>query len=165
MNIEYDKQLMMKEIKELAIKFRFAIDSARNERRFSADQCFRNFPTGCCGITAELLARFLMDNGIKGKVTYIGGTYHDYSLELQSHAWLIIENDIVVDITGDQFKYYPVPVNFNETVYVGLYNDFYNLFEINKEDTCNNDYPLDDTYVRNHLSRRKLYEIILEYIY
>lgn len=154
----------MREIKELATKFRIAIESAKNERRFTADQCFRDFPKGCCGITAELLARFLMDNGIKGKLTYIGGTYRDYSLELPSHAWLEIENSIVVDITGDQFKYYQAPFNFNEAVYVGLYNDFYNLFEIDIEGICNNYYPLGDAYVRNHLSRRKLYEIILEYI-
>ncbi len=154
----------MREIKKLATKFRIAIESAKNERRFITNQCFRNFPNGCCGITAELLARFLMDNGIKGKLTYIGGTYREYSLELPSHAWLKIENNIVVDITGDQFKYYPVPFNFNEAVYVGLYNDFYNLFEIDEEEICNNYYLLDDVYVRNHLSRRKLYEIILEYI-
>lgn len=154
----------MKEIKEMATKFRIAIESAKNERRFTVDQCFRNFPNGCCGITAELLAKFLMDNGIKSKLTYIAGTYREQSLELPSHAWLKIENNIVVDITGDQFKYYPEPLNFNETVYVGLYNDFYNLFEIDEEEICNNYYLLDDVYVRNHLSRRKLYEIILEYI-
>ncbi len=154
----------MREIKKLATKFRIAIESAKNERRFTADQCFRNFPNGCCGITTELFARFLMDNGIKGKLTYIVGTCHDYSLELPSHAWLKLENNIVVDITGDQFKYYPVPFKFNETVYVGLYNDFYNLFDIDEEEICNNYYPLDDSYIRNHLSRRKLYEIILEYI-
>ncbi|MCB2353919.1 hypothetical protein [Clostridium estertheticum] len=155
---------MMQEIKELATKFRIAIESAKNERRFTDDQCFRNFPSGCCGITAELLAQFLMDNDIKSKLTYIGGTCRDYSLELQSHAWLKIEDNIVVDITIDQFKCCLVPFVFNETVYVGLYNDFYNQFEIDVEEICNNYYPLEDMYIRNHLSRRKLYEIILEYI-
>lgn len=154
----------MQEIKELATQFRIAIESAKNERRFIVDQCFRNFPSGCCGITTELLAKFLMDNGIKSKLTYIGGTCREKSLEPLSHAWLKIDNNIIVDITGDQFKYYPVPFNFNETVYVGLYNDFYNLFEIDEEETCNNYYPLNDSHIRNHLSRRKLYEIILEYI-
>lgn len=154
----------MREIKELATKFRIAIESAKNDRRFISDQCFRNFPRGCCGITTELLARFLMDNGIKDKLTYIGGTYREYSLELPSHAWLKIENNIVVDITGDQFKYDPAPLNFCDAVYVGLYNDFYNLFEIDAEEIFNNYYLLDDSYVPNHLSRRKLYEIILEYI-
>lgn len=154
----------MQEIKELATEFRIAIENAKNDRRFTADQCFRNFPSGCCGITAELLAKFLMDNGIKRKLTYIGGTFREPSLELPSHAWLKIGNNIIVDITGDQFKYYPIPFNFSEPVYVGLYIDFYNLFEIDVEEICNNYYLLDDRYIRNHISRRKLYEIILEYI-
>ncbi|QLY78079.1 hypothetical protein HZF06_13355 [Clostridium intestinale] len=105
-----------------------------------------------------------MDNGIKCKLTYIYGSFREQSIDLLSHAWLKIENNIVVDITGDQFKYYPELFNFNETVYVGLYNNFYNLFEIDLKESCNNYYPLDDTYVRSHLSRKKLYEIILEYI-
>lgn len=155
---------MIRKILELATKFRIAIESAKNNGRFSADQHFRDFPNGCCGITSELLAKFLMENGIKCKLTYIVGTYRDYSLELSSHAWLKIDNNIIVDITGDQFKYYPVPLNFYENVYVGLYNYFYNLFEIDLEEICNNYYPLDNSYIRNYLSRRKLYEIILEYV-
>ena len=154
----------MQKIKELATEFRVAIVNAKNDRRFTADQCFRNFPSGCCGITSELLAKFLMDNGIKGELVYIGGTYRDYSQELPSHVWLELEDNIVVDITGDQFKYCSSPLNFNETVYVGPYNDFYNIFDIDEKEICNNYYPLNDVYIRNHLSRKKLYEIMLEYI-
>lgn len=36
-------------------------------------------------------------------------------------------------ITGDQFKWYPEPLNFREPVYVGPYNKFYNAFEENHE--------------------------------
>ncbi|PKM65454.1 MAG: hypothetical protein CVU95_15455 [Firmicutes bacterium HGW-Firmicutes-2] len=154
----------MHEIKKLAVRFRNAIESAREDRRFSSDQSFRNFPVGCCGITTELLAKFLMDNGIDDNLTYISGTYREDSQEPLSHAWLTVNNEIVVDITGDQFRHYSNALNCNETVYVGGYNERYNSFEIDEEEICNNYYPLDDRCIRSHLSRKKLYEIILEYI-
>jgi len=151
-------------IRQLASKFRRAIENAKNEGAFSGDQMFRNFPQGCCGITSELLARFLIDNDIKIKLTYVCGTYRDPSFELPSHAWLKINKNTVIDITGDQFKYYPEPLYFNEAIYVGPYTDFYNLFETNVEEICDNYFPLIDNYIRNYISRKKLYEIILKYI-
>lgn len=154
----------MKKIKELAIKLRSAIDSAKSDDKFMADQCFINFPEGCCGITSELLARFLIDNGVDETIICMYGTYYDDSLGRPSHSWLRINNDLIVDITGDQFKFYPRPINFNESVYVGPYTRFHRSFEITAEEQCNNYFPLDDTYIRSHLSRKKLYDIILEYI-
>ena len=155
----------MQKIKELSIKFRSAIDNAKNDGSFMADQCFINYPRGCCSITSELLAKFLIDNGVDGTITCMYGTYYDDSLGRPSHSWLRINNDLVVDITGDQFEFYPRPINFNESVYVGPYTGFHRLFEITAEEQCNNYFPLDDTYIRSHLSRKKLYDIILEYIY
>lgn len=154
----------MQKIKELAIIFRNAIDNAKNDGRFMEDQCFINFPRGCCGLTSELLARFLIDNGVDGMITCMYGTYYDDSLGRPSHSWLRINNNLVVDITGDQFEFYPRPINFNESVYVGTYTVFHRLFEITTEEQCNNYFLLDNTCIRGHLSRKKLYDIILEYI-
>lgn len=154
----------MRKIKELATKFRVAIESAKNSGRFTADQCFVNFPRGCCGVTSDLLARFLIENGVNEEITCMYGTFYDYSLELPTHSWLRIGSNLIVDITGDQFEHYPEPIRFNEAVYVGPDDGFHNSFEINTEERCTNYYPLDDTYIRRHLSRKKLYEIILEYI-
>ena len=155
---------MIRKIEELATKFRVAIESAKNSGCFTADQCFVNFPRGCCGVTSELLARFLIENGVNEKISCIYGTYYDYSLELPTHSWLRIGSNLTVDITGDQFEHYPEPIKFNEAVYVGPDTRFHSSFEINTEERCNNYYPLDDTYIRRHLSRKKLYQIILEYI-
>lgn len=154
----------MQKIKELAIRFRSAIDGAKSDGRFMADQNFINFPRGCCGITSELLARFLIDNGVDGTIICMYGTYYDDSLGWPSHSWLRINNDLIVDITGDQFEFYPRPINFKEPVYVGPYTRFHRMFEITAEEQCNNYFPLDDTYIRSYLSRKKLYAIILEYI-
>lgn len=154
----------MEKIEYLACKFRKAIEVAKSEGKFTYDQMFRNFPQGCCGITSELLSKFLLDNGIKAELTYVCGIYYNDLLESPSHAWLLANNNIVIDITGDQFKHYPAPVKFNKSIYVGFSNEFYELFEIREREICNNYYPLDDTYVRNHLSRKQLYELILECI-
>jgi len=49
------------------------------------------------------------------------GTYRDGNPEnTQSHVWLLTDNHIIIDITGDQFKYNPDLLNYRKTVYVGL---------------------------------------------
>ena len=40
----------MREIEALALKFRAAIEEAKEEKRFNRNQRFKNFPSGCCGI-------------------------------------------------------------------------------------------------------------------
>lgn len=154
----------MENIKKLATEFRGAIDDAKADGRFLEDQCFANFPVGCCGITSELLAHFLINNGVSGQIKCMYGTYYNDHLERPSHAWVTVDDKVVVDITGDQFKFYPEPITFNEPVYVGPYTRFYHSFEITDEEICNNYFPLDDTYMHRALSRKKLYDIILEYI-
>lgn len=126
----------MQEIEELVVTFRMAIDKAKDDRRFDRDQRFTNFPRGCCGITSELLAKFLYDNGYRKKITYVSAIFYDLELENPPHAWLVIENDIVLDITGDQFKGYPEPLKFKESVYVGPYNKFYKSFEEKLREEC-----------------------------
>ena len=49
----------MKEIKQLAMQFRDAIDIAKEAGDFDKDLSFCNFPLGCCGDASDLLAQFL----------------------------------------------------------------------------------------------------------
>ena len=153
----------MQEIEALALKFRTAIEEAKEDKRFNRDQRFNNFPSGCCGITSELLAKFLYDNGYRKKITYVSATFYDLNLENPPHAWLVIENDIVLDITGDQFKGYPEPLNFREPVYVGSYNKFYNAFEEQSRKDCG-DCRLDNIPYRSFMSLQELYDVICEYV-
>jgi len=123
----------MKDIKSLANQFREAIEVAKEAREFYKDIVFRNFPIGCCGDTCDLLAQFLLDNDIE--IYCVRGTYRDGSFEdIQSHAWLLADNQIIIDITGDQFRYTPHLLNYNKSVYVGAENDFYRLFEVDSID-------------------------------
>jgi hypothetical protein len=80
-----------------------------------------------------LLAQFLLDNDIQ--IYFVRGTYRDGSFEdMQSHAWLLTDNQIIIYITGDQFRYTPHLLNYNKSVYVGAENDFYRLFEVDSID-------------------------------
>ena len=119
----------MTDIKLLAKQFRESIDTVRNAGEFDKDFSFYNFPRGCCGDACDLLAHFLLDNGIR--TFYVCGTYNDGSFDnIQSHAWLLTENQTIIDITGDQFRNNPIFLNYNTPVYVGAGDDFHRLFEV-----------------------------------
>lgn len=117
----------MKNIKQLATQFRKAIELALEAGEFNDDSIYRRFPTGCCGDTSDLLAQYLLANGIK--TAYVCGTYRSSpDGNVQTHAWLMVDKHIIVDITGDQFSSNPAFLNYDRSVYVGEEDDFHKLF-------------------------------------
>ena len=82
------------EILELAQIFKEAAVSAYQACLFRDDIAFRNFPTGCCGDTCDLLATFLLSYGIE--TIYVCGTYRG-----QSHAWLVVNDNRVKQPTPE----------------------------------------------------------------
>ena len=50
----------------------------------------------------------------------------------------MIEDGIIIDITGDQFRNNPVFMNYNKAVYVGAEDDFHKLFTVNSRDVYKN---------------------------
>ena len=146
-------------IKILAFNFREAIEKAKDNDEPGA--FFRNFPYGQCGNTSDLLAQFFIDNGI-GPITYVSGTYYGNDLEDRwSHAWLSVD-DLIIDITGDQFKYHKGPLTYDIPVYIGPMTDFYRLFEIGTSGKCEH-LGLEEQWV-HYPELKKLYEIILKYL-
>lgn len=118
----------MKRIRSLVECFRTAIEKAQYAGEFGADY-FGRFPRGCCGDASDMLAQYLVEHGIRTK--YIVGTYwDDENGDSQSHAWLLLNEETIIDITGDQFQYNPVFLNFNKQVYIGPMNAFHRLFEV-----------------------------------
>lgn len=151
------------QIKKLAIKYRNAIESARDDGSFTLSNSFNHFPCGCCGNASSLLAEYLLTNGIE--TIWYSATRDD---DDWSHAWLIVkdnrikeptpntfywpenirntikkyginhpeqgvdltnyryedlEEGLIIDITGDQFDDYSVPV------YVGQMDPFHKSFD------------------------------------
>ena len=120
----------MKNIKKLAEQFRKAMDIAKDLGDFNNNPALCQFPCGCCTVASGLLAQFLLENGIQTYEFY--GTYRDEN-EIQSHEWLLTKDDMIIDITGDQFKYNPIFLNYDVPVYVGIMDDFHKLFERDQE--------------------------------
>lgn len=86
------------QIKRLAIKFRKAIDVAQSDRRFDGDICFKDFPSGCCGDTSDLLAEYLRKHGVE--TIWCSMQRDDYS-----HAWLVVKDVRVKTPTHETFAY------------------------------------------------------------
>lgn len=151
MNCTMSKEYIYK----LACNFRKAMDLAYENRGFERVTELQNFPNGSCGITSCLLGEYLMENGIPTK--YINRTYYhsDTSFDSQAHTWLELTPNLIVDITGDQFKNNCILCNYSVSVYVGPYNDFYNLFE----KTPNGEYEFKKDEILSPYEKDIYYEI------
>ena len=144
----------MDKIYELAKKYRNAIEEAKEEGEFIKDVRFCQFPSGCCDDACDLLAQYLLEHGIR--THQVLGAYRDGIFENNTgHAWLI-KGKIIIDITGDQFRYDRIFLNFNEPVYVGRENEFYRLFE--RDRICEN---ID---IKSNVRLYNLYKTISKYL-
>lgn len=139
MSGNFDSQTKL--VRSLANDFRKAI-----ERALEADKLhgtvIASFPIACCGYTSDLLQRYLAEKGIATR--YISGTYRDCSInDSQSHAWLELNDDIIVDISGDQFRFEPYPLQNDCPVYCGKLNELYNRFELDPPCQCEGSFSKD----------------------
>jgi len=113
-------------LEDLVINFRKAIEAAKANGE--PGELFRKFPVGQCGHVSDLLAQYLIDKGLS-PITYVNGTYYGKNGDvMQAHTWLVVD-DLIIDITGDQFKYHEVPLRNSVPIYIGPLNRFYQLFD------------------------------------
>ncbi len=139
--------------------FRKAIEAAKKNNE--PGELFRKFPVRQCGHTSDILAQYLIDNGISS-VTYVNGTYYGDDIDnRQSHTWLLVDG-WVIDITGDQFKYHKELLNYDIPIYIGPMTEFYRLFEINPGG-MHEHFGLDYQWSNYH-KLKTWYEIILQYL-
>ena len=119
----------MEELINIVVEFREAIEKAMSEGLFERDFCFNHFPRGCCGDATDLLGHYLLVHGIRTK--YVCGNYYgEDEGNGQSHAWLLLNDEVIIDITGDQFKYNHIFLNYSTPVYIGPCDEFHALFEV-----------------------------------
>jgi len=127
--VRYDK---IYNLRRIAQSFRDAIDAAKAKPE--PYMFFRKFPTGQCGYTTEFLAKYLSSKGYTNMIYETGVYYWDDweqnpDHEPNQHTWLLIDG-LVIDITGDQFRYYDEPIKNCTPVYVGPKTPYYDLFEV-----------------------------------
>lgn len=114
------------DIYNIAVTFRAAILEAKYSRRFDIRDRMSNFPGGCCDDSSDLLAYYLYT--VKNLHTKQGnGLYRDNNpYNTGNHAWLLMDNGTIIDITADQFDFFS---KYTEGVYVGRENSFYKNLE------------------------------------
>lgn len=115
-------------IYQLAHEFRNAFEVAKKKIKCSP---YYAFPRGCCGVASELLSQYLFENGIRNIEICDGDYYYDYGENQYPHTWILIDGEIIVDITADQFigKVGFESFHVIDSCYVGYTNAFYDLFE------------------------------------
>lgn len=118
------------------------------------------FPRGCCDDTADLFAHYLYQK--YGIVSLrVDGSYHDGDPEHNcGHSWQEVEG-LIIDLTGDQFKYDPVFLNYDQEVYIGSLDKFHALFEVEYREPS---YGIESLGSDCWNRMRRLYNIIVEYI-
>ena len=73
------------------------------------------------------------------------------------------DDHTIIDITGDQFKNDPNLLNYNKSVYIGFYDDFHRLFEVEDRDIDINN-GLDALGINCQPRLQDLYRKIIKYL-
>lgn len=147
-----NKHLEIQELFSIIVPFRKAIVNALFNREFSRKDRMSNFPYGCCDDSCDLLGYYLYDQ-FQINTKQINGVYRDsIPEEITNHAWLLLD-DIIIDITADQFSSL---IENNNGVYVGVENEFYQQLE-DKQTLLNYD-------IRENQRLWNDYQIILQYL-
>ena len=146
------------EIYSIVTSFRAAIMKAKQNGEFNirgVDGWDRmsNFPGGCCDDSCDLLAHYLCtEYGIHTRQG--NGRYRDNNPDnTTNHAWLVMYDNTIIDITADQFG---LLSGHAGGVYIGKENSFYRRLE------CKKIGPNYDITASERLNRD--YQIILNYL-
>lgn len=117
----------IQEIKKMAKSFRQAADKAFEYGAFGSGYPFSDFPHECCDDMCDLFGQFLLQNGVS--VFKVHGTYrYDNWDNVYSHVWLKLEDDTIIDLTGDQYKDNQIMRYYDNFCYIGPPNCLHNLF-------------------------------------
>jgi len=129
--------------------FRSAIIDAKYDGKFNIKDRMHMFPRGCCDDACDLLGYYmkyeLKINTLQGRGVY----FDDNPYKTTSHAWLVVDDGTIIDITIDQFR-------DDMDIYVGEEDRFYERLE-NKSTIDNYDIRIDDRLWKD-------YQIILNYL-
>lgn len=106
------------------------------------------------------MAQFLLENGVE--TYYFCGTFNSGPFDnIQSHSWLLTVDQIIIDITGDQFKNEANFFYYNKPVYIGKMDAFHALF---KKDEYFLHEGIDSLGSDFHFRLKGLYKKIIKYV-
>lgn len=125
-NMKFGGTMRNKDIHNIALTFRSAILKAKLNREFNISDRMHNFPGGCCDDSCDLFAYYLY-NAYNIHTKQGNGVYRDNNPNnTTNHAWLIMNDGTIIDITADQFDFFE---GYAEGVYVGKEIFFYKRLE------------------------------------
>lgn len=140
---------MSTKIIELCKEFREGLEYVSDNRLYGRLNIFARFPKQCCRYTSDLLATYLMDNGISFE--RICMLESETIEEGHTHCWLMIDNSMYVDITADQFnseKYFDAYHPISKCIVNAVNTGYYTLFDkkrtylIHNVGLCTYNYPV-----------------------
>lgn len=116
------------------------------------------FPRGCCGLASDLLQKYFGEHNIFIRCVY--GNY-GFGEDGESHIWLETDDHILIDSTGDQYRYHESPIYFAKEVYVGSRTAFHNAFKVYESTMyeVDND-PIGESYLERN--KEQAYAAILK---
>lgn len=127
--------MTIKEMEYWASRFRRGIEIAHDKNLFRT-QPFNRFPNACCNDAPDLLAEYLIAHDLPHKMKYscVYG-YYDYDNfdNKFTHAWLEVNENIIVDIAADQLQFRNdriFPQNSFVPCFVGKESEFHLLFNV-----------------------------------
>lgn len=115
------------QIEKLCSAFRLGLEKACKDRPFEKDPVLSGFPRECCDEASGMLAIYLFLNQVPTRRVAAVAKYDPEAIPTR-HVWLELENGIVIDITGDQFKGRDDLLTRADPCYVGPPDDFQNQF-------------------------------------
>ena len=147
------------EIKYLAQKFRNALDKAfppYNQEKYPFDR----FPKECCDDVCDLFGQLLFERNVSVWKVF-GKYYPDNGDSPYSHVWIKLNDDTVIDLTGDQYKNDSTMLNYDTSCYVGQPNQLHQLFLTNE--VRYEPYYGIDNYTNDMVPKRlwRIYDIIM----
>lgn len=121
-------------------RFRNAIEEAKNAGAFDFKDRMHLFPRGCCDDTCDLFGCYLEEKGIH--TMQLIKVYKPYDPEEKcNHAVLLLEDETIIDLTGDQFNQQPVYVGMEDAFYMSLeFEEIRENYDIRKSDRLWGDY-------------------------
>ncbi len=115
----------MEAVSKLAVRFRQAVEEEISTSDY-VDVELNSFPLGSCEVSSQMFALYLISLDYENvKLTFNKRNKLDLTdYRKDSHVWIVIDDELIIDLTGDQYS------DCSEPVIVSKNSDFHNSFTL-----------------------------------